>query len=321
MALARDTSALQPSPGSDAPEDTGGRARSGTLSTHPGARQGVGSHPMTRRWKGGGHGGDAAWSVRRGWGQIIFRVTLAPGQLEPPSPETVLGGGEVTQLETAQADGQTSRAPVTVLSVTALGGCGGQGVRRLCLALRITRGAHCPLACAPCSQGHGSVRPGRPLASHSSVGATGGSALSSEGRLPGAWVTPARPPGAGQGGALTGCTRPSCPCSGSPGCTGSGGGSRPASAGEAGVSAGGVSAGSSHHVPRSLCRAASASRAEHPARGRALGAHMPGQGPAAPGCRLQTRSRGRAACRTTPRAPEHGVCAHPPRVGRTHSRA
>lgn len=32
---------------------------------------------------------------------------------------------------------------------------------------------------------------------------------------------------------LTGCTRPSCPCSGSPGYTGSGGGSRPASEGEA----------------------------------------------------------------------------------------
>lgn len=37
---------------------------------------------------------------------------------------------------------------------------------------------------------------------------------------------------------LTGCTRPSCPCSDSPGCTGSGDGSRPASEGEADVSAG-----------------------------------------------------------------------------------
>lgn len=31
---------------------------------------------------------------------------------------------------------------------------------------------------------------------------------------------------------LTGCTRPSCPCSGSPGCTGSDGDSHPASGGE-----------------------------------------------------------------------------------------
>lgn len=34
---------------------------------------------------------------------------------------------------------------------------------------------------------------------------------------------------------LTGCTQPSCPCSDSPGCTGSGGGSHPASEGEADV--------------------------------------------------------------------------------------
>lgn len=58
-----------------------------------------------------------------------------------------------------------------------------------------------------------------------------------------------RPPSPGEvGGAggrrtLTGCTRPSCPCSGSPGYTGSGGGSHPASEGEAGVSAGTRSAG------------------------------------------------------------------------------
>lgn len=179
----QDTSALQPSPGNDDPEDAGDRAGSGTLYN---PRQGQ---------AGRGLPFDNKTLERRCPRERCHLVCLervgadpsdpgarAPG---PPPPEEVLGGDEVAQPEKAQADGRAPRVRVTALGVTPGGGCGGQVVHLLCLALQIVSGAHCPRACANCSQGHGSVSHGRPLASRCSVGATGGSVLPSEGPLRG----------------------------------------------------------------------------------------------------------------------------------------
>lgn len=51
---------------------------------------------------------------------------------------------------------------MTAPSGAPLGGCGGQVVHLLCLALEVVSRARCPVVCANCSQGHGSVSPGHP---------------------------------------------------------------------------------------------------------------------------------------------------------------
>lgn len=178
----QDISALQPSPGNEDPEDAGDRAGSGTLqpATGPGRERA----PVRQQNAGRRCPRERCHLV------CLERVGANPSDPGarppgPPPPEEVLGGDEVAQPEKARADGRAPRVRVTALGVTPVGGCGGQVVHLLCLALQIVSGAHCPRACANCSQGHGSVSHGRPLASRCSVGATGGSVLPSEGPLRG----------------------------------------------------------------------------------------------------------------------------------------